>query len=192
MSKRKEETRKRIIAAAGKGIREHGYGGIGVDGIAKEAGVTSGAFYGHFKSKDNVFEASASAGMKEFVDGIYFWRESKGDKWVNPFIDWYLSVEKRHDICGGCALPGLSADIARAGKEVHIAYEEQLIDLVEAIADGFSAGTKAARKKTAWSFLSILSGGVMMSRAVDDEKIATEIANSVRKTAKKLIADLDK
>ena len=44
---KKQETRKRIINAASRGFRSNGYAGIGVDGIAKEAGVTSGAFYAH-------------------------------------------------------------------------------------------------------------------------------------------------
>ena len=47
----KEGARTRILDAAGRGFRRLGFGGIGVDGLAKEAGVTSGAFYGHFPSK---------------------------------------------------------------------------------------------------------------------------------------------
>lgn len=186
VSKKKEETRARIIEAAGKGIRQHGYGGIGVDGIAKEAGVTSGAFYGHFGSKEKVFEASVSAGMKAFVDGVHFWRESKGDKWLNPFIDWYLSAERCQDIAGGCALPGLSADVARAEKNVHAAYEEQLVALIDALADGIPGRTKPARKKTASALLAVLAGAVMMTRAIESEELAEEIAKAARVAAKKI------
>ena len=48
---KKLETRSRIIDAAGRSFRSNGYAGIGVDGIAKAAGVTSGAFYAHLGSK---------------------------------------------------------------------------------------------------------------------------------------------
>ena len=188
MSTKKEQTRKKIIVAAGEGIREHGYGGIGVDGIAKGAGVTSGAIYGHFGSKDKVFEASVVAGMKDFVDGVYFWRESKGDKWLNPFIDWYLSNERREDVAGGCALPGLSADVARAGDNVHLAYQQQLTKLVDAISDGNPGETPPLRKQTAFSLLSVLTGAVMMSRAVENETLATEIAMAAAQAAKNLVA----
>ena len=41
----KEKTRKRMLEAAGKSFREHGFDGVGVDGIASAAGATSGAFY---------------------------------------------------------------------------------------------------------------------------------------------------
>ena len=55
---KKQETRKRIVSAASQGFRSHGYAGIGVDAIAKEAGVTSGALYAHMGSKDGAFEAA--------------------------------------------------------------------------------------------------------------------------------------
>lgn len=186
VSKKKEETRARIIEAAGKGIRQHGYGGIGVDGIAKEAGVTSGAFYGHFRSKEQVFEATVSVGMKDFVDGVHFWQQSKGDKWLNPFIDWYLSADRCQDIAGSCALPGLSADVARAERNVHAAYEDQLVVLIDAIANGIPGKTKLTRKKAARALLAILAGAVMMTRAIESKELADEIAKAARVAAKKI------
>jgi AcrR family transcriptional regulator len=60
----KEEARARMVAAAGRGFRRQGFGGIGVDGLAKEAEVTSGAFYGHFSSKGEAFKAALVAGLE--------------------------------------------------------------------------------------------------------------------------------
>jgi TetR/AcrR family transcriptional regulator, transcriptional repressor for nem operon len=60
----KVESRSKILAAVGRGFRKKGYAGIGVDGLAKEAEVTSGAFYGHFRSKDDAFRQALLAGMK--------------------------------------------------------------------------------------------------------------------------------
>ena len=183
---KKEMTRKRIVDAAGKGIRQFGYGGIGVDGIAKEAGVTSGAFYGHFSSKANVFEETVATGINGLLEGVRSYQENKGDKWLGDFIDWYLGIEHRQDICNSCILPGLSAEVARAEQKVHMAYEGQLSDVIELIAAGLQNGSKQKRKKAAWSLLAILAGGVTMARAVDDESIATEIAKSVKQAAKQI------
>ena len=58
----KKLTRQRIVDAAGRGFRRGGYGGIGVDGLAKEAGMTSGAFYVHFDSKKAAFRESMLQG----------------------------------------------------------------------------------------------------------------------------------
>ena len=59
----KEETRLKMRVAASRSFRAHGFAGVGVDGIAKEAGVTSGAFYSHFGSKDGAFSAALGVGL---------------------------------------------------------------------------------------------------------------------------------
>ena len=59
----KEETHQRMLEAVGCGFRDRGYAGIGVDGLAKTAGVTSGAFYAHFGSKGEAFDVALAAGL---------------------------------------------------------------------------------------------------------------------------------
>jgi len=70
MLTKKEETRKRMLVAAGRSFRSYGYAGIGVSGIAKAAGVTSGAFYAHFGSKDGAFSADLEDGLDEVIENI--------------------------------------------------------------------------------------------------------------------------
>ena len=182
MNTKKQLTQQRIIESAGKGIRQHGYGGIGVDGIAKAAGVTSGAIYGNFGSKDKVFEATVESGMRELAQGVIHWRETQGELWLSPFVEWYLSLQRRKDTAGGCALPGLTADVARAGKNVHKAYEEQLNKVVAVVADGLTHDDPQVRSERAWAILAALTGAVMISRACHSSELATEIADSTKAT----------
>src|SRR5256885_15737010 len=56
---KKEETRERILRAAARAIRKHGYGGVGVADVMKEAGLTHGGIYAHFKSRDARLAAAA-------------------------------------------------------------------------------------------------------------------------------------
>ncbi|MFT4928432.1 MAG: TetR/AcrR family transcriptional repressor of nem operon [Phenylobacterium sp.] len=184
---RKEQTRQRIIAATVEGIKEHGYGGIGVDGIAKKAGVTSGAFYGHFSSKNKVFEAAVSAGVMGLVEGVIYWRDTEGEQWLYPFIDWYLGNDHRNNISGGCALPGLSADVARADQAVHLAYEQQMVEAASIIAASLNDPDEAQKQKTAWALLSTLAGGVIVSRAMDNQVLADEISLATGQAAKALV-----
>ena len=48
----KEQTRAKIVEAAGKVFRRLGYHAAGVDKVMEEAGLTAGGFYSHFASKD--------------------------------------------------------------------------------------------------------------------------------------------
>src|SRR3982751_3533465 len=94
----KDEARSRILHAAGRGFRRLGYGGIGVDGLAKEAGVTSGAFYGHFGSKAEAFEAAAIAGLVELHDAIQQLQTTEGGRWLDAFVDFYLTTKRTCEI----------------------------------------------------------------------------------------------
>ena len=74
----KGAARTKILDAAGRGFRRLGFGGVGVDGLAKEAGVTSGAFYGHFPSKAEAFKAAAVAGLVQLREGVESLQASEG------------------------------------------------------------------------------------------------------------------
>src|SRR6266496_3897353 len=60
---KKEETRERILRAAARAIRKHGYEGVGVADVMKEAGLTHGGFYAHFESRDALLAAAADQAM---------------------------------------------------------------------------------------------------------------------------------
>src|SRR5258708_18489219 len=65
---RKEETHERILNAAARAIRRHGYAGVGVADVMKEAGLTHGGFYAHFDSRDTLLvEALERAGRESLA-----------------------------------------------------------------------------------------------------------------------------
>src|ERR1700760_2523207 len=53
----KDETRRRIIEVAARQFREQGFAAAGVAGVMAEAGLTNGAFYAHFESKEDLLRA---------------------------------------------------------------------------------------------------------------------------------------
>jgi AcrR family transcriptional regulator len=57
MQQRSEETRTRILESAIKLFSNSGYNKASVDDICAEAGISKGAFYHHFKSKQELFLA---------------------------------------------------------------------------------------------------------------------------------------
>jgi AcrR family transcriptional regulator len=176
----KEAARTRILDAAGRGFRRLGFGGVGVDGLAKEAGVTSGAFYGHFPSKADAFKAAAVSGLVQLREGIGGLRASEGDAWLEKFVDFYMSVRRTCELGESCALQSLTVEVARADRGTKVAYQAELLRLVEAVAEGLPNGTLAARRKMAWAILAMLSGGVSISRSAADPKTGSQIAAAVK------------
>ena len=179
----KEEARARMVAAAGRGFRKHGFGGIGVDGLAKEAKVTSGALYGNFPSKNTAFREAAIAGLEELRSGVLAMRAQHGADWLEPFIDFYLGFKRVCELGESCGLQSLTPEVCRADEDVRAAYELHLQGVVHAVADGLPGGTPVDRHQRAWSLLSLLPGAVTMARATSGNAVSEEIARAVRAAA---------
>lgn len=180
---KREQTRARILTAAGREFRSHGYAGIGVDGVAKAAGVTSGAFYAHFGSKDGAFDAALKAGLDEVIEAIPTFQSENGPDWVHAFAEYYMSKAHREDPACGCAMTTLSPEVTRASPELHAIYERRMDRIVTLLIKGLAVGTEQERRGRAWAMLSALIGGLTMSRAVEDKKTAEAIAVAVRHSA---------
>lgn len=180
---KKEESRSRILASAGRGFRAHGFGGLGVDGIAKEAGVTSGAFYAHFPSKAAAFREAVVAGMAELRQGIAGFREQSGQRWRRDFIDFYLGERRTCDLGESCALQALSGEVARADAATRRDYEAELKGSIEAVAEGLDHAEPGEARAEAIALLALLAGGVSIARAVEDPALSAEIAEAVRRAA---------
>jgi AcrR family transcriptional regulator len=179
----KEEAHARIVAGSGRGFRKRGYGGIGVDGLAQEAGVTSGAFYGHFKSKEDAFDEVVAAGIGQLKTTILSLRETHGPAWIEAYVDRYVGEKRLCDLGESCALQALSAEVGRSDDRIKATFETQIAEVVKAAAEGFVGGSLKNRIGRAWGFLAILSGGVSIARGVADAKLSETIAASVREAA---------
>lgn len=181
-SSKHKETRQRILNAASRGFRTRGYSGIGVDGLAASAGVTSGAFYGHFRSKEEAFLAAVVAGLDEYRAGVETFRANYGENWTIALADYYLGQGHRHNLACGCALPTLSPEVIRSSdSQVRSAYQTGLLQLAETVAAGFTTGTATEKRDRAWVLLSLLAGGVTLARAVWDEALAEQISAAIHR-----------
>lgn len=182
----KAQAREKLLGAVGRGFRRLGYGGIGVDALAKEAGVTSGAFYGHFASKAEALEAVAVSGITDLRETVRGLQASDPEGWLETFVDFYLSTRRTCELGESCALQSLTPEVARAERSTRVAYETELLCLVEAFSAGLP-GSPAARRKLAWTILAILSGGVTLARASDDPKVGAQIAAALKSAITTLV-----
>lgn len=176
---KKEESREKILASAGQGFRRHGFGGLGIDGLAKAAGVTSGAFYAHFKSKAEAFRASVTRGMADLAEGVGQFRREGGD-WVARFVEFYLTNRRTCELGESCALQSLTNEVARSEPQTRVAYEAELQRTIDELATGMTTGSTKGDRAKAIALLATLSGGISMARAVNDPALADEIISALR------------
>ena len=182
----KEETRLKVIDAAGRHFRKHGYAGIGIDALAKGAGVTSGAIYAHFGSKAGVFDIALEAGLNEVIEGLPLLQAEKGDAWLDSFINYYLGAPHRNDMERVCAMASLTPEVIHFEGDVHRRYEIKMQEIAAIIAAGLSEST-TDRTNKAWMILSLLTGGLNIARAMHNEAIAEQVAQAVKAAIKAVV-----
>jgi TetR/AcrR family transcriptional repressor of nem operon len=179
----KAKTRVRILNAAARLFRESGYDGVGVDAIMNEAGLTAGGFYSHFSSKETLFaEAMATA-----LDPGNTLRASKNSALaasdpLAALIRGYLSRTHRDTVAGGCPLPALTADVARKSDATRESYERDFLRYVNEIEALLTESSVPARER-ALAIVAQCVGGLMLSRAVKNEKLSDQILKSCRLAA---------
>lgn len=179
----KEETRRKILDAAGRGFREHGYAGIGVDGLVRAAGVTSGAFYSHFGSKNGAFEAALAAGLDEVIEGVPKFQNEHGTDWVKAFAEYYLGKPHRSDLACGCAMASLTPEVVRSDAEVQAVFEKKMTMIADLVARGLAGSSDEDRRARAWSLLGVLIGGLNVTRAMKSTKASEEVAEAIKTAA---------
>jgi TetR/AcrR family transcriptional regulator, transcriptional repressor for nem operon len=176
----KKSTQAKVIAAAGQVFRKEGYGGAGIDALTKAAGVTNGAFYGHFRSKSEAFRVAVVTGLEELRLGISALKTEHPQGWLKNFVKYYLGYKRTCDLGESCALPSLSADVMRTDNETRGAYTEKLERIIAEIAAGLPEDApgdhEGSSREDAILLVALLTGGVTLARAVSDPALSEKIA----------------
>jgi TetR/AcrR family transcriptional repressor of nem operon len=185
-SDQKTRAKEAILQAGAKTLRTSGFNGIGVDGLAASAGVTSGAFYSNFSNKEALLEEVIATCLGEPYIGSDSGSLAERQDRLREWLAVYVSADHRADPASGCVMPTLSADVARANPKIRAAYGRKMSTLVRKMSDVLDAGPD--RKKRAWSIIAIMVGAIAISRAMPDGKEADQTLDSALQTAIALIA----
>ncbi len=180
----KEETRRKLLNAATRRFTALGYNGLGIDGLAKEAGVSNGAFYGNFSSKAEAFRTIMIAELDNLRRGIDRHRSEYGDDWLVAFNEFYFGDEKLDDPEKTCPLPAFAPEVARAQSETRDAFQSELLRIVDAVTEGLDDDLNEMTEKDvraqAWTILALFTGGTLLARAVPSEKLSRQITDIMR------------
>ncbi|SEG72626.1 TetR/AcrR family transcriptional regulator [Bosea lathyri] len=167
-----EENRQTVIDVASRLFRQHGFDGIGLKDLMAGAGLTQGAFYKQFQSKDDL---AAQASKRALESALSRWSDAAQSNPEAPLaavVDFYLSMGHCAEKTDGCPVVALGSDAARQGPDVKAAFEggiKHYLDLMgrwTGKADGDDADGKAM------AMLSTMVGAVLLSRAVNDEQMS--------------------
>ncbi|WP_046656700.1 TetR/AcrR family transcriptional regulator [Lysobacter capsici] len=164
------ENRRRILDEAGRLFRARGFEAVTVAEVMKAAGLTHGAFYGHFQSKDDLIAQTL---------GHVLSQAQVGDE-LRPFVDFYLSPHHCGDLAGGCPTAALGADTIRQSPRARQAMTEGLRQHLQHMTRMESAPDEATRRRQAIGAWSAMVGAVILARLSDDPALSEEVLAQTR------------
>ena len=180
---RKDATRRRILDVAGERFRDDGIAATGLAGIMSEAGLTNGAFYPHFPSKDHLVRETVAAAMEGQAAQM---QEIIGVGGVEGAIATYLSPEHRDNPQKGCTLAALLPELARQRLETRSLYAERFQTMVDAVASALPPETRDPQR-AALAIYATLVGALQLARAVEGTALSDRILAAGADAARSLM-----
>jgi TetR/AcrR family transcriptional regulator, transcriptional repressor for nem operon len=178
-AQRKEETHERIVRAAARAIRRHGYNGIGVADLMREAGLTHGGFYAHFASKDALLAEAADRAGGEAVESLA--KAVAGappEAALEALIRAYLSDAHTGAVEQGCAVAALGGETPRQAPEVRRAGTRRIKDMIGLVERQMPGWGQAGNHEAAIAILAGLVGALVLARAVDEPTLSRAIRDA--------------
>jgi TetR/AcrR family transcriptional repressor of nem operon len=168
------ENRKLILDAAARMFRERGFEGVTVAEIMKAAGLTHGAFYGHFTSKDDLLAQSFA-----HVLAPYSGADAPAID-LAKFADGYLSHEHRDDLGNACLFSSLGQETMRASDDARNTMTESARRQIKNFSNSAPGANETERRQTATGHWAAMIGAVTLSRLVNDPALADQMLEDVR------------
>ena len=185
---RKARTRQEILDHSARLFRLRGYEATTIDDVMLAAGLTRGAFYAHFDSKDDLFAEvlRTSHGLLRLLrartgeDPLALGREAA------RVLDDYLHKDHIGEVSIGCTLAALPGDVGRAPLPARLAYSNAIYGLIAELGRGRPKPRRLEENATVAAVLCV--GAIGMARASGDRRLGDWLLRCARRAAAALLA----
>ncbi|WGR70139.1 MULTISPECIES: TetR family transcriptional regulator [unclassified Bradyrhizobium] len=177
----RDATRRHILDVASAQFRESGIAAVGLAGIMSEAGLTNGAFYTHFASKEELVR-------EVLLDALSRSEQRHEDNLENGIalettIRDYLSPHHRDRAGTGCPTAALVAEVARHPKATRDAFTRKFSDIIALMAAQIRQGSPDERRRRVIAIYATMVGALQLSRAINDRQLSEEILKDAAEAA---------
>lgn len=169
----KQATRQRIIETAGRRFKRDGIDGSGVATLMADAGLTNGAFYAHFASKEDLVATVIADQLRTQRAG--FGGQVPDRAGLERFVRGYLSAEHRDDRADGCPSAALLDEIGRCADTTKQAFTDGVLGVIDAIAAYLEPDDPPSARAKALGGFAVMVGTLQLSRALADPQLADAV-----------------
>jgi TetR/AcrR family transcriptional regulator, transcriptional repressor for nem operon len=169
----KQATRQRIIETSGRRFKRDGIDGSGIATLMADAGLTNGAFYAHFASKEDLVATAVAGQLREQRE--QFNTLAPGRAGVEQIVRAYLSAEHRDHPDDGCPSAALLDEIGRCTNTTKQAYTDGLLAVIDDLADRLAPQDTPSARLNILSVFAMMIGTLQLSRALADHHLADAV-----------------
>ncbi|MFW6867059.1 TetR/AcrR family transcriptional regulator [Nocardioides sp. CPCC 206347] len=169
----KDATRQRIVESAGRRFKQGGIDGSGIATLMADVGLTNGAFYAHFDSKDDLVATVVADEVRAQARAISALPAGKAG--IEQFIRDYLSPEHRDNAAVGCPSAALLDEIVRTDDAARQGYTAGAASIIDEIASRLTPRNPMAGRGRAIGLFALLVGTLQLSRALADPDLSLEV-----------------
>ncbi len=184
----KQRTRRRILDAAGRRFKHDGIDGAGVAAVMSDAGLTNGAFYAHFASKEdlvaNVLSDQLRAQRQRFA------AQPSDRAGLEAIIRLYLSPQHRDECADGCTSAALLDEVVRRPAATRQVFTDELLEIADDIAARIAPTGAEAARTDALALFGMMIGTLQLARALNDRDLSDQLLERAVETALRLLDDL--
>jgi TetR/AcrR family transcriptional regulator, transcriptional repressor for nem operon len=183
----KQATRQRILEAAGRRFKQDGIDGAGVAAVMSDAGLTNGAFYAHFASKEDLVANVLADQLR--TQRQKFDAQPPDRAGLEAFIRAYLSPEHRDQCADGCPSAALLDEIVRRPAATRQAFTDELLVTADDIAARLDRTDADAARTDALTILGSMIGTLQLARALTDRDLSDQLLDRGIETTMNLLED---
>lgn len=178
----KEASHERIVSVAARAIRRSGYDGTGVADIMKEAGLTHGAFYAHFTSREAMLaEAANRACAESAAVAANVVASVPAEQALASMLRAYLSREHLEHAERGCPLAALGSETPRQAPEVRRATTRHVKEMIDLVARQSPDWGQPGAHERALVTVATMVGTLLLARAVDEPALSDSLCEAALK-----------
>jgi TetR/AcrR family transcriptional regulator, transcriptional repressor for nem operon len=183
----KQATRQRIVEVAGRRFKRDGIDGAGVATLMSDAGLTNGAFYAHFESKEDLVAnvlADQLRAQRQSFDA-----QPSDRAGLEAFIRSYLAPEHRDQCAEGCPSAALLDEIGRRPDATRQVFTDELMAVIDDIALRLDPTRGEAARTDALTIFGLMVGTLQLARALTDRDLSNQLLARGVETALRLLDD---
>ena len=183
----KQATRERIVEAAGRRFKQDGIDGAGVAAVMSDAGLTNGAFYAHFASKEDLVANVLADQLR--TQRHSFDAQPSDRAGLEAIVRSYLSPQHRDQSADGCPSAALLDEIARRPAATKRVFTDELLATADDIAARLEPTDADAARIDALAIFGMMIGTLQLARALTDRDLSDQLLARGVQTALKLLDD---